>query len=159
MIKSILRQVSFAILILLLGVPEDFLARCSQCWIWLGNTHSHSTELCKVSRVSNDVQWIMVREHHRLNGHEFEKTLRESGEQRSLVCYSPRGCKQLDMSWWLNNTVCELQNSPLIFWPSSLWSAVKITGQFWVLSSSINNSVRKILTTYCMSGPVTFVAG
>ena len=31
----------------------------------------------------------MVRYHHWLNGHEFEQTLGDSGEQRSLVCYSP----------------------------------------------------------------------
>ena len=38
----------------------------------------------------------MVRWHHRLNGHEFEQTLGHSGGQRSLVCYSPWGCKELD---------------------------------------------------------------
>ena len=31
----------------------------------------------------------MVGWHHWLNGHEFEKTLGNSEEQRSLVCYSP----------------------------------------------------------------------
>ena len=38
----------------------------------------------------------MVREHHRLNGHEFEQTLGDSGGQRSLACCSPWGCKELD---------------------------------------------------------------
>ena len=31
----------------------------------------------------------MVRQHHQLNGHEFEQTLGDSGVQRSLVCCSP----------------------------------------------------------------------
>ena len=41
--------------------------------------------------------------HHRLNGHKFEQTLDNSKGQRSLVCCSPWGCKELDMSWRLNN--------------------------------------------------------
>ena len=31
----------------------------------------------------------VVRLHHQLNGHEFEKTLGDSEEQVSLVCCSP----------------------------------------------------------------------
>ena len=31
----------------------------------------------------------MVRWHHQLNGHEFERTLGDSGGQRSLVCCNP----------------------------------------------------------------------
>ena len=38
----------------------------------------------------------MVRQHHPLNGYEFEKTLGDSGEQRSLVGYSPWGRKESD---------------------------------------------------------------
>ena len=38
----------------------------------------------------------MVREHHLFNGHEFEQTSVDSGGWRSLVCYSPRGCKESD---------------------------------------------------------------
>ena len=33
--------------------------------------------------------------HHQLNGYEFEQTLRDEG-QGSLLCYSPRGCKESD---------------------------------------------------------------
>ena len=40
----------------------------------------------------------IIRYHHRLNGHEFEQTLRDSGGQRSLVCCSPWGHKESDMS-------------------------------------------------------------
>ena len=34
--------------------------------------------------------------HHRLNGHESEQTSGDSREQKSLVSYSPRGCRELD---------------------------------------------------------------
>ena len=33
----------------------------------------------------------MVRQHHRLSGHEFEQTPGDSKGQRSLACYSPWG--------------------------------------------------------------------
>ena len=35
----------------------------------------------------------MVRYHHQLRGHEFEQNLEDNGRQRSLVCYSPLGCR------------------------------------------------------------------
>ena len=47
----------------------------------------------------------MVGWHHRLNAHEFEQTLGDSEGEGSLVCCSPWGCKELDMTWWLNNNV------------------------------------------------------
>ena len=34
--------------------------------------------------------------HHRLDGHEFEEPLGDSGGQRSLVCCSPLGHKEAD---------------------------------------------------------------
>ena len=40
----------------------------------------------------------MVRQHHRLNGQESEQTLGDGGGQRSLVCCSPWGCKESDMT-------------------------------------------------------------
>ena len=45
----------------------------------------------------------MVGRHHRFNGHEFEQTQGSSEGQKSLVCYSPWGCKELDMTESLNN--------------------------------------------------------
>ena len=36
--------------------------------------------------------------HHWLNGYEFEQTLGDSEGQGSLVCCSPQGCKELDMT-------------------------------------------------------------
>ena len=40
----------------------------------------------------------MVKQHHRLDGHEFEQTPGDSGGQRSLVCCSPWGRKESDMT-------------------------------------------------------------
>ena len=47
----------------------------------------------------------MVGWHHRLNGHEFEKTLGDGGGQGSLVCCSPWSCKDSDVTERLNNNV------------------------------------------------------
>ena len=41
--------------------------------------------------------------HHRLNGHEFERTLKDSEGQGSLACCSPLGCKESEMTEQLNN--------------------------------------------------------
>ena len=41
--------------------------------------------------------------HHQLNGHEFEQTQEDSEGQGSLVCCSPWGCKDSDMTERLNN--------------------------------------------------------
>ena len=40
----------------------------------------------------------MVGWHHRLNEHEFEQTLGDGDEQESLVCCSPWGRKESDMT-------------------------------------------------------------
>ena len=40
----------------------------------------------------------MVEWHHRLNGHEFEQALGDGEGQRSLMCCSPWGHKELDMT-------------------------------------------------------------
>ena len=45
----------------------------------------------------------MVRQHHQLNGHEFEQTLGNRGRQRSLAFCSLWGCNKLDMTQRLNN--------------------------------------------------------
>ena len=41
--------------------------------------------------------------HHWLSEHEFEQTQGYSERQGSLVCHSPWGCKDLDMTEWLYN--------------------------------------------------------
>ena len=45
----------------------------------------------------------MVRWHHRLNGHEFERTLGDGEGQGSLVCCRPWGHKESDATKHLNN--------------------------------------------------------
>ena len=45
----------------------------------------------------------MVGWHHRLDGHEFEQALGDGKGQGSLVCCSPWGRRELDMSELLNN--------------------------------------------------------
>ena len=40
----------------------------------------------------------MVGWHHRLDGHEFEQGLRVDDGQGGLVCCSPWGCKESDMT-------------------------------------------------------------
>ena len=40
----------------------------------------------------------MVGCNHQLNGHEFEQTLGDSEEQESLLCCTPWGCKESDMT-------------------------------------------------------------
>ena len=45
----------------------------------------------------------MVGWHHRLNGHEFEQTLGDGDRQGRLVCCSPWGCKESDVTERLTN--------------------------------------------------------
>ena len=40
----------------------------------------------------------MVRRHHRLDGQEFEQTLKDSEGQGRLACCSPQGYKVSDMT-------------------------------------------------------------
>ena len=46
----------------------------------------------------------MVGWHHWFNGHEFEQAPGVGDGQGSLECCSPWGCKELDMTTWLNWT-------------------------------------------------------
>ena len=45
---------------------------------------------------------VMVGQHHRLNGHEFEQIPGNSEGQGILACCSPSGHKESDMTEWLN---------------------------------------------------------
>ena len=42
--------------------------------------------------------------HHQLDGREFEQTLGDGEKQGSLMCCSPWGHKELDMTEQLNNS-------------------------------------------------------
>ena len=56
----------------------------------------------------------MVGWHHQVNGHEFEQTPGYGEGQGSLVCYSPWGCKELDMTERLNSK-CNVRKKKGIF--------------------------------------------
>ena len=47
---------------------------------------------------------VMVEWHHQLNGLEFEQTQEHSEGQGGLLCCSPWGCPELDMTRQLNNS-------------------------------------------------------
>ena len=47
----------------------------------------------------------MVGWHHWFSGHEFEKNPGNGEGQGGLVCYSPRDCKELDMTEQLNKSL------------------------------------------------------
>ena len=60
----------------------------------------------------------MVVWHHWLDGHEFEQALGVGDEQGSLVCCSPWGCKESDMTKWLNGTegpTCPISQLVLVY--------------------------------------------
>ena len=48
----------------------------------------------------------MVGWHHRLKGHEFEQTPRDSEGQGNLVCYNSLGRKESDTTEQLNDNNC-----------------------------------------------------
>ena len=56
----------------------------------------------------------MVGWHHQLNGHEFEQTLGNSKGQGRLVCCSPWGCKESDITEQLNNKKAEIQRFKVV---------------------------------------------
>ena len=45
----------------------------------------------------------MLREHYRLNGHAFKQSPGDGEGQKGLVCCSPWGCKEVDMTQRLNS--------------------------------------------------------
>ena len=52
----------------------------------------------------------MVGWHHQINGHEFEQALGDGEGQRSLVCWSPWGHKESDITEWISNNNQRLYN-------------------------------------------------
>ena len=71
----------------------------------------------------------MVGWHHWLNGHEFEQALGVGDGQGSLVCYSPRGCKEsrtVEQLNWTDSSI--LRQVAAIWWHCIEWM------QTWSLS-------------------------
>ena len=93
-------------------------------WIFIGRTDAEAETpilwppdaknwlIGKDPDAGNDWRWEekgltedeMVEWHHRLNGHEFEQASGVGDGQGSLVCCSPWGHKQSDLTEWLNRT-------------------------------------------------------
>ena len=55
----------------------------------------------------------MARWHHWCNGHELGQTSGDGEGQGGLACCSPGGCKELDMTGWLNNNKSNTRYFPL----------------------------------------------
>ena len=81
----------------------------------------------------------MVGQHHQLNGHESEQTLRDSEGQRSLECYNPLGHKGPDTTQQLNNNhlntlemnnfkkqICRISPTSATTWLQS-WAGLPLT--------------------------------
>ena len=66
----------------------------------------------------------MVGWHHLLNGHELEQTPGIGDGQGSLLCWSPWGCKESEMTEWLN-------------WKSFLGSNKTLREKFWTSFESL----------------------
>ena len=90
----------------------------NQSWIFIGRSDVEAeTPILRPPDAGKDwrqeekrmTEDEMVGWHHRLNGHGFEQTLGDSEGQRSLVCCSPWGHKELDLTKWLKNS-----NTPII---------------------------------------------
>ena len=83
------------------------------CWSWSSNTSATWCEQLihwkrhwwwkdwrQEKRATEDE---IVGEHHWFNGHELGQTPGDGEGQGSLVCCSPWGHVESDMTWWLNN--------------------------------------------------------
>ena len=94
---------------LILESPLDFKEikpvhpKGNQLWKFIGRTDAEAGKDWgqEEKRAAKDE---MVRYHHQLNGPEYKQTPGDSEGQRSLVCCSPWGCKESDMTEWLNWT-------------------------------------------------------
>ena len=96
----------------------------NQFWIFIGRTNAEAeTSILWPSEAEN---WLigkdpdagkdwrqeekgmtedeMVGWHHQLDGHEFEQAPEVGNGQEILACCSPWGCKESDMTEWLNGT-------------------------------------------------------
>ena len=66
--------------------------------------------------------------HHRLNGYQFEQTLGDSEGHGSLVCCSPWGHKEQEMTQRLNNPpfspLTEIFNRKILFCSEDLLKSV-----------------------------------
>ena len=94
----------------------------------------------------------MVGWHHRLDGHEFEQTPGVGIGQGSLVCYSPWGRKETDMTEQLNSTeFCKC----LLLFLIIVQNSFPTYSQFLTIITSYPPSSLKARNR--MSSPVLFI--
>ena len=67
-------------------------------------------------------EYEVVEWHHWFNGHELGQTLGDGEGQGGLMCCSPWGCQESDMTWRLNNN-----NPSLAVYPGETLDVVKVT--------------------------------
>ena len=107
----------------------------NQSWVFIGRTNVEAelqnfghlmqrTDLFEKTLMLGKIEgrrreWEdeMVRWHHRLNGHGFEQAPGVGDGQGGLACCHPWGCKELDMSEWLNNTIFHCIYVPHLLYP------------------------------------------
>ena len=80
----------------------------------------------------------MVGWYHLFNRYEFDQTLRDSEGQRSLVCWSPWGFKESDITYRMNNKK-QLKYSWVIFSAGIRWHT-----QFRVIQGLLNEGLNVI---------------
>ena len=120
----------------------------NQSWIFIGRTDAEAeTPILWPPDVKNwlsakdpdagkDWRWDekgitedeMVGWHHWLDGHEFEQTLEVGDGQASLVCCNPWGCKESNMTEWLNWTelICKSIHAEFVIAKNSNFSVTVI---------------------------------
>ena len=108
------------------------------CWSWNSNSLAPDAKSWLIGKdpdAGKDWRWEekgmtegeMVGWHHWLDGHEFEQTPGVGDGQGSLVCCSPWGRKELDMTEWLNWTeivlhICLLNCISSVWFFEILWT-------------------------------------
>ena len=111
--RQILYQLSYQ------GSPKG-----NQCWIFIGSTDAKAE--ASILWPPDEKNWLTGKDpdagknwrqqekgttedeivgwHHRLDGHEFDQPPEVGDGQGTLACYSPQGCKELEMMERLNGT-------------------------------------------------------
>ena len=107
---------------------EGLMLKLKLQYLWPGKEPDAGKDWRQEEETTKDE---MVGWHHWLDGHEFEQAPGDSEGQGSLVCCSPWGRKESDMTEWLNNN-----NDP----HAELWA-------HFLLFSSTYGVVLRILTS------------
>ena len=87
--------------------------------------------------------------HHWLNGHEFDQILGDGEGQGRLAWCSPWGCKELDMTEWLNSNNNHpsgiMQDWMFLWWPGK--KCYSLAGKFWLICC-IHQTVHHWISIY-----------